>query len=137
MNPRIRMDYFARGTCGLALATTDAPDWPQDAASASPCRFQPCPFRGKTTYRERTSGGLWSANLDMARRLHAMSGGSTAQRSVEWLTDKPSASRRYDRLGRTRSITGSSMLKRNTFGSAVVRNCRQQAASLRGQTHSL
>ena len=137
MNPCIRMDYFARDTCGLALATMDAPDWPQDAASASPCRFQPCPFRGKTTYRERASGGLWSANLAMGRRLHAMLGWSTAQRSVEWLADKPSAPRRYDRLGRTRAITGSSMLKRNTFGSAVVRNCRQQVASLRGQTLAL
>jgi len=37
------MDYFARDACGLALATTDAPDWPQDAASASPCRFRPIP----------------------------------------------------------------------------------------------
>ena len=137
MNPCIRMDYFARDTCGLALATMDAPDWPQDAASASPCRFQPCPFRGKTTYRERASGGLWSANLAMARRLHAMSGGSTAQRSLEWLADKPRASRWYDRQGRTRSIASSSKLARNTFRLAVVRNCRQQAASLRGQTLAL
>lgn len=43
MNPCIRMDYFARDACGLALAATDSPDWPQDAASASPCRFRPIP----------------------------------------------------------------------------------------------
>ena len=66
------MDYFARDTCGLALATTDAPDWPQDAASASPCRFQPSPVSWKTTCRERGSGELWSANLAMGRWLHAM-----------------------------------------------------------------
>ena len=137
MNPCIRMDYFARDTCGLALATTDTPDWPQEAASASPCRFRPIPSFGNVTCRRPSSGELWSANLAMGRRLHAMLGWSTAQRSVEWLADKPSAPRRYDRLGRTRAITCSSMLKRNTFRLAVVRICRQQVASLRGQTLAL
>jgi hypothetical protein len=37
------MDYFARDACGLTLAAMDAPDWPQEAASASPCRFRPIP----------------------------------------------------------------------------------------------
>ena len=99
MNPYIRIDYFARDTCGLTLATTDAPDWPQEAASASRCRFRPIPSFGNVTCRRPSSGELWSANLAMGRRLHAMLGCSTAQRSVEWLADKPSAPRRYDRLG--------------------------------------
>ena len=137
MNPCIRMDYFARDACGLALATTDAPDWPQDAASASPCRFRPIPSFGNVTCRKRASGGLWGADLAMAPWLHAMSGRSTAQRSVEWLADRPRASRWYDRQGRTLAIASSSKLARNTFRLAVVRNGRQQAASLRGQTLSL
>ena len=136
MNPCIRIDYFARDTCGLALATTEAPDWPQEAASASPCRFRPIPSFSNVTCRKRASGWLWSANLAMAPWLHAMSGWS-AQRSVEWLADRPRASRWYDRQGRTRAIASSSKLARNTFRSAVVRNCRQQVASLRGQTLSL
>ena len=59
-------------TVGLALAAMDAPDWPQEAASASPCRFRPIPVFGNVTCRRRASGGLWSANLAMGRRLQAM-----------------------------------------------------------------
>jgi hypothetical protein len=133
MNPCIRMDYFARDTCGLALATTDAPDWPQDAASASPCRFRPIPSLAMSPVE---NGHLAGSGAQIWPWLHAMSGWS-AQRRVEWLADKPRASRWYDRQGRTRSIASLSKLARNTFRLAVVRYCRQQAASLRGQTLAL
>lgn len=47
------MDYFARDACGLTLAAMDAPDWPQEAASASPCRFRPIPSLAMSPAEDR------------------------------------------------------------------------------------